>query len=433
MQDSTEIKLQSALEALRDEQSVRGRLAAIVKRKRLKDVCIGVWDDGRTMMPAAGYDAAVKECVIAMESARDTPIVAGCLAKQLTGALVSDVVEEGRIGWSDSVGDVLACDVRSRRLLHGIAVHHLLDHTHGLDASMVAGLPHRADGFIDVNGLCSALDTPPLCAPGSMYSYDHVGAWLAAAVLERVRGTSYASQLREHRLISSSMCDGADTICPATGADLALSVEEWLAFAQRSIARHRQTPDEAPQERKLPGWHPVERAICRGWKSYGEGWIGHNANLSDRSAMLRMNVQNRLAIMVSARDTNGALFAASGVFGDLLPEFRNLRPPRLLTPTESGALSLQNHVARYVQARTAVQISMDSQGTLHLCVQTREPDAMLSVPRRLQPTREGVFLAELGGSADFLFVQFIGGTESSAPTHLWNGRQVWRREEVASE
>lgn len=423
MQDSGDIRLQRAMAAVRDEQTLRGRLEEIVRRKGLQKVCVGVAVDGRELTLSAG---AAEAHGVDATAASEAPVAAGCLAKSLTATLVNEAVVAGRVGWTDAVADMLARDAHSRRRLAGITVRHLLDHAHGLDASTIHRVPGAGDGFIDVGRLCEELGPQPLFAPGRMYSYSHVGAWLAGAMLERVGGTRYVTQLRERQLICDATYDGSAAICPATGADLTLTLAQWLVFAQRCLAELQPRQDGTDGDMALPGWHPTERSIWRGWKCYGDGWLGHNANLSDRSAMLRINPAEQLAIVVSANEANGAVFAASGVFGDLLPEFRNLRPPRLLKADEIAGLSVQDHVGRYVQARTAVDVTLDAQGALQLQVGEREQEA--GPASRLRAADRGVFLAESRGNPEFQFVQFIAHDASSGSAYLWNGRQIWRRE-----
>ena len=116
----------------------------------------------------------------------------------------------------------------------------------------------------------------------------------------------------------------------------------------------------------------------------------------------------------------------TGVFGDLLPEFRNLRPPRLLRTDEAAALPVRDHVGRYGQARTVVEVTLDDQGALHLGVAPRNQD--VAATSRLRAADRGVFLAESRGNPEFQFVQFIADEASPGTAYLWNGRQIWRRE-----
>jgi Beta-lactamase len=416
MHDSVDFSLQGALAAVSDEKALRARLDELATRKGLQDVCVGISIDGRKLMLAAGAG-----------SAQEAPVAAGCLAKLLTAMLVTDLVIKGRIGWNDLVAEVLACSEHGRQQLAGITVRHLLDHTHGLDASAIPAVPRRDDGFIDVECLSKELTSPTLFPAGRMYSYSNAGSWLAAAMLEGICGVRYASQLREQQLIFEGVAGESMLICPATGADLTLTVEQWLAFAQRYSRLSQQPRNGLQEEMKLPGWHPAEHSICRGWKYYGDGWLGHNANLPDRSAILRVNPREQLAILVSANGASGAVFAALGLFAELLPEFRNIMPPRLLRAEELVGSSLQDHVGRYVQARAAVDITMDANGTLQLCVHEGLAGEESSPVRRLRAAERGVFLAESAGHPEFLFVQFIANEASSPSAFLWNGRQVWRR------
>jgi CubicO group peptidase (beta-lactamase class C family) len=420
MQDSRDIKQYDALARARDEMALRSRLDAIVARKKLRDACVGIYVGGRTLMLVAGNEDE--------RTAGNIPVAAGCLAKLLTATLIGDAVAAGRIRWDDPVADRFARTSQERQTLAGVTVRHLLDHTHGLEASSIQQLPYRDDGFIDIRRLCGALASRPLIAPGLFYSYSHVGAWFGGALLENLHGARYATQLRAHGLMFEQDGDAPGTHCPASGADLRLTIEQWLVFGQRCIDMLDPDSVNALRYVTLPGWHPAEHGIVRGWKNYGDNWFGHNGNLQDCSAMLRINPRERIAIVVSACEPNGAFFTASGVFGDLLPEFRMLRPPRLLKAEETAQLLLHDHIGRYVRTQSTIEVTIDVRGALHLSVHQRLPDAMQSPARRLRPADGGVFLSESGGDSEFLFVQFITDAAASAPTYLWNGRQVWRRE-----
>jgi hypothetical protein len=178
----------------------------------------------------------------------------------------------------------------------------------------------------------------------------------------------------------------------------------------------------------LPGWHPAERGIVFGWKHYGDGWLGHNGHNGDYSVLLRIHPGRRIAIVATARDANGASSVAAGVFGDLLPEFRMLRPPRLLKAHEAAAYPVHDRVGRYVQSRTVVDVSTNDDGALQLAVGDGRAD--MSAPRALRPADGGVFLSVSSGDPEFMFVQFIADGDDGEVKYLWNGRQLWRREKA---
>jgi len=120
----------------------------------------------------------------------------GCVAKVLTAALASAAVARRDLSFDAGVCDLLARDVAA---LRGVTVRHLLEHTHGLDDSLLSA-PRYRHGFIDADELCSRVAAlTRWAAPGAVYSYGNAGAWLVAATLERVRGRAYAAHARVSR------------------------------------------------------------------------------------------------------------------------------------------------------------------------------------------------------------------------------------------
>ena len=101
-------------------------------------------------------------------------------------------------------------------------------------------------------------------------------------------------------------------------------------------------------------------------------------------------------------------------------------PDRLLRTDEAAALLVRDHVGRYGQARTVVEVTLDDQGALHLGVAPRNQD--VAATSRLRAADRGVFLTESRGNPEFQFVQFIADEASPGTAYLWNGRQIWRRE-----
>ncbi len=420
MQDTVQDKLQAALAGLSDKRALQGRLDGIVARKRLQEALIGVFVGDDVSILSAGGDPD--------RTIETLPVVAGCLAKVLTASLLGEAVHAGLIAWDDAVADRLNLGDRGRQALAGVAVRHLVDHTHGLDAAAIEGVPYRDDGRIDIETLCDGLASRPALEPGKFYSYGHVGAWLGGALLERLHGSRYDALLRERGMIDVNADRGSTVPCPATGADLCLTVGQWIEFARRASDAMPVDAAGTTAAIALPGWHPAERGIVFGWKSYGDGWLGHNGHNGEYSVLLRINPGKRIAIVATARDANGASSVAAGVFGDVLPEFRMLRPPRLLKAHEAAAYPVQDRVGRYVQSRTVVDVSTNGEGALQLSV--GDGTAAVSAPRQLRPADGGVFLSVSGGDPEFMFVQFIADGDDGEVKYLWNGRQLWRREKV---
>jgi hypothetical protein len=372
------------------------------------------------------------------DSARHSEVAAGCFAKALTASLLAEAVNARPVKWAWQVNDVLEVRGAAASNLAGITFSHLLNHTHGLDASTIESVPRTSGGFIDATALCEQLSTNPLSRPGELYSYSNAGAWLAGAALEHLTGTPYS------RLLSASPCLASSDIvwssppsllCPATGGSLALTLAQWLSFAQVHASSAPGSPDPAARglaalrssQVPLPGWSPAERAACLGWKCYGEGWFGHTSNTTTSSAILRFHPDDHLAICMSAT-TDIALFAFSCLFRDYFPELKYLKFPRRLTPKERESLRPEPYTGLYVQAKTQIEIAATEDGRLSFAIASDDPQ-LRAPPQILQAADNDIFFCDGRRTPEFSFLQFISAPHSSAPfSHIWNGKHLWRRQ-----
>ena len=361
---------------------------------------------------------------------------AACLAKPITATLLAEAAVQHHINWSDEICDVLAVRSPWKAQLTGITLSHLLNHTHGLDASTVLRVPRTPGGFLDIESLCTQCAVTPLSPPGQLYSYSNVGAWFAGALLEQLSGRPYSQLLDEHHLSHASAGPASiqpNRICPATGGGLELTLSQWLAF----LERHLQNPQNdavriqglaslraAPVQ--LPGWNPSEQGACLGWKYYGSGWFGHNANGIGSSALLRFNPEHDIAIVIEA-SANAAYIALAGLFGTALPELANLNPLRLLNPQKCAALELGRYRGTYVQAQCRLTVDIASKGVLRLIVETKDSNAEIH-HCLLRPAEGEIFIPEPRKDPEFAVLQFVRADSTYTFNYVWNGKQLWRRE-----
>lgn len=125
----------------------------------------------------------------------DTPAYGASIAKTLTATAILMLQEEGRIRLNDPVTEYLP-----EFPYPEIKVRHLLEHSTGLlpDGPLLSMAPRGED---HTNKLLLDLlveHTPPLAfTPGTGFLYSGTGCVIAATLVERVTGTSYASFLRE--------------------------------------------------------------------------------------------------------------------------------------------------------------------------------------------------------------------------------------------
>ena len=262
--------------------------------------------------------------------------------------------ETHRLAPDEHVSDLLSAGA-ARGALRGITVRQLLEHTHGLDDSMLSAAPRDLLGRIDTEALARELRAAPsLATPGALYSYGNAGACIVAALLERVGSRPYAAQLAEAlESLGIGVVGSVEAICPATGGELALDPGVLLDLvAQATFV----APDVWPDDEcagdygfatRLPGWNPLERGIYLGWKYHGAGWLGHQSVWPGHSVLVRAHPRRRHALVAAGNDHSAAVLAAR-VFGAYLPELFELKTPAR-SIDDSGA------AGRYVRLRSVAR------------------------------------------------------------------------------
>jgi N-acyl-D-amino-acid deacylase len=146
----------------------------------------------------------------------NTPSNGASLGKTLTGAAILMLHEDGRIDLDDPVTKYLP-----EFPYPEITVHHLITHSSGLHPDNVyfMFLAPEVDTWTN-EGLLEILieHKPPLAfPPGSAFVYSGAGFNMAAILMERVTGTSYASFLQE-RIFDPLKMDSS-FLPPAKGSD----------------------------------------------------------------------------------------------------------------------------------------------------------------------------------------------------------------------
>jgi CubicO group peptidase (beta-lactamase class C family) len=366
--------------------------------------------------PVAVAFAADRIAVTAsVHGPRDRPAPIGCLAKLLTATLVTRGASGGALAPDAAVAGLVD---EPGEALGGVTVQHLLEHTHGLDDSLLAA-PRRVRGFIDRGELLSRVKALHRWAPpGAAYSYGNVGAWLLAALLERVHGRTFATLVRDEllaplRIEGSWRGANAGGLCAALGTGLALTAEELVRFALHAAANDRVGAPITP----LPGWHPLERGIALGFKSAGAGWLGHQSVWPGASTFLRVHPQRRLALVVVAHEQPAALVAL-GVLGK---HFAELFAGRTRVPAEPRAHLLPGC---YEQAAHVVAIAATPRGLRADAWDRDERGVQRGHRTTATLVRAGCIWFARPASGLVPYLEAVPGVDGAA--WLWNGRVVLR-------
>ncbi len=377
-----------------------------------RGLVVGLRCGARSACIEAGQRAASSEPLRA-------PLRVGCIAKLFTAMLARRAFEARRLAPDERASDLLTGFPRGA--LRGITVRQLLEHTHGLDDSLLSTMPRDSRGRVDAESLAHGLRAAaPLATPGALYSYGNAGAWVIAALLERLASRPYAVQLAE-TLLEPLRLDPrglTGSICPATGGDLALGASDLLNLvAEAAFA----APDVWPDDERagdygfaipLPGWNPLERGIYLGWKCYGDGWLGHQSVWPGHSVLVRAHPRRRLALMAASTDQAAAVVAAR-IFGAYLPGLFELKvPPRANAVRERP-------VGAFSSAAWRVHIR-EVRGESELCVRRSDSsDEWSAVLRVVAP---GLWLTRPVLSV-FPHVELVELDRA----YLWNGRFVLPR------
>ena len=344
----------------------------------------------------------------------------GCIAKLFTATLARRAFEAGDLAPDERASDLLAAGTL-RSALRGITVRQLLEHTHGLDDSLLSVTPRDSTGRIDAEALGRELRVVPrLATPGALYSYGNAGACVVATLLERLGSRPYAVQLAQTLLepLRLGSVGSVASICPATGGELALHPGGLLNLVAEAVFA---APDAWPDENSagdygfptpLPGWNPLERGIYLGWKYHGAGWVGHQSVWPGHSVLVRAHPRRRLALLAASTDHAAAVVAVRA-FGSYLPELFGLRAP--VRP--SGTLERPTGAFRSAAWRVDVQ---PVGGELEL--RARRPDGSDESSAVLRAAVPGLWLTRPVLSV-FPHVELVELDRE----YLWNGRFVLLR------
>jgi CubicO group peptidase (beta-lactamase class C family) len=348
------------------------------------------------------------------------PIRVGCIAKLFTAMLARHAFEKHRLAPDEQVSDLLRAGA-ARRALRGITVRQLLEHTHGLDDSLLSAPPRDSRGRIDADALVHDLRAVPrLATPGTLYSYGNAGACVVAALLERLGCRQYGLQLVETLLEPLGIGTASDgkSICPATGGELALDASDLLNLVAEAVFA---APDVWPDEEcagdcgfatSLSGWNPLERGVYLGWKYHGSGWLGHQSVWPGHSVLVRAHPRRKLALIAASSEQAAAVVAAR-VFGAYLPELFELQVPA----RPNAALGLPTGVFRSAAWRVDIR-QVDGESALR----ARRSDGTAESSAILRAVLPGLWLTRPVLSV-FPHVELVALDRA----YLWNGRFVLPR------
>lgn len=166
--------------------------AAFLRESRTPGLSLAVVR-GRDTLAVGGYGVADRESRRAAGPA--TVYRIGSLTKQFTSAAVLQLVDDGRVRLTDTLGAYLPQYPRWGR----VTVRQLLNHTSGIPSytGSTRWQARMAETLPPDSVLAFVAGDSARFAPGARYEYNNTGYFLLGRLLERVTGRSYAAVMRE--------------------------------------------------------------------------------------------------------------------------------------------------------------------------------------------------------------------------------------------
>jgi D-alanyl-D-alanine carboxypeptidase len=136
----------------------------------------------------------------------DTKFNLGSMNKMFTAVNILQLVEQGKLGFDDTIGDYLP-GYPNKEVANQVTIHHLLTHTSGLGDIFTAEFARSAkDRFKDVRDyLPLFVDQPLKFEPGTQFSYSNAGFIVLGLIVEKVSGRTYFDYVMENIYRPSGM------------------------------------------------------------------------------------------------------------------------------------------------------------------------------------------------------------------------------------
>ena len=130
--------------------------------------------------------------------AMDTRFTLASLGKMFTAVAIAQLVEQGKVALSDTVGKFLP-DYPNRDVARRVTVEHLLTHTSGLGTYWNDRYVGRRTSLVALADYVPIFGTDPLLfTPGERWEYSNAGYIVLGRIVEAVSGMSYFDYTKRH-------------------------------------------------------------------------------------------------------------------------------------------------------------------------------------------------------------------------------------------
>lgn len=178
---------------------------ALMQERNIPGAAVAVVKNGRTIKKQ-GYGVASVEFNVPVTT--DTVFEIGSITKQMTGAAVLLLVEDGKLKLDEKISAYLPNTPEAWR---DVTVRHLLTHTSGIKSYTAIGTGFELTKRMKRDDLIKALAGYPLdFEAGARYSYSNSGYNLLGFIIEAASGKSYWDFMRERIFAKLGMTNTFD-------------------------------------------------------------------------------------------------------------------------------------------------------------------------------------------------------------------------------
>jgi CubicO group peptidase (beta-lactamase class C family) len=135
----------------------------------------------------------------------DTPINLGSMNKMFTGLAISQLVAQGKLQYTDTVGQYLP-DYPNEQVRDEVTIHQLLTHTSGLGSYWNAAYAESKNSLRSTRDFARLFwDEPLLFEPGTGDEYSNAGPVVLGLIIEAITGQDYYDYIRQNVYVPAEM------------------------------------------------------------------------------------------------------------------------------------------------------------------------------------------------------------------------------------
>jgi CubicO group peptidase (beta-lactamase class C family) len=271
-----------------------------------------------------------------------TPINLGSMNKMFTGLAISQLVAQGKLKYTDTVGQFLP-DYPNEQVRNEVTVHQLLTHTSGLGSYWNPAYAESKNTLQSTGDFARLFENEPLIFdPGTGDEYSNAGPVVLGLIIEAITGQDYYDYIRQHVYQPAAMehsdhydkfenisgkatgyfavIEGGEEISnfddlgrvgsPAGGGYA--SANDLLKFATALYDGTLIDPDHREQmtTMKTPDERGGYAYLYLDGRINGKRYIGHNGGAPGISAEFAVFPDSGYVLIVLANNENGATAVA---------------------------------------------------------------------------------------------------------------------------